>query len=239
MRLDVFTCVKRLIHICVISHIYTSQFKHVNASCRTYKSVIVTNMNMCDMTHSYVWHDSSIRVTWCIHVCKLNHVYVWYDSFICVTWLIYMCDMTHLYVWLDSCISSALVNKLCTCKAGVDRYTHTGMITNIICDMTHPHGDMTHHVCDMTHSHVWHNTLTMNLCDMTAKPVSMRFAMICVRTHRYHCESLFAKEALLQKRTIIFKEPTKCNSLARIVCACEWWDTPNMWHIHMCPTPKP
>ena len=44
-------------------------------------------IHMCDMTHSYVWHDSFICVSWLIHV--------WHDSFICVTWLIHMCDMTH------------------------------------------------------------------------------------------------------------------------------------------------
>ena len=78
------------------------------------------------MTHSYVWHDSFICVTWLIHMCDMTHSYVWHDSFmthsyvwhdsfICVTWLIHMCDMTHSwlirmcdikmtysYVWHDS-----------------------------------------------------------------------------------------------------------------------------------------
>jgi len=37
----------------------------------------------------------------CAHVCDMTHSYVWHDSFICVTWLIHMCDMTHSYVWRD------------------------------------------------------------------------------------------------------------------------------------------
>jgi len=41
-------------------------------------------------------------VTWLIHMCDMTHSYVWHDSFICVTWLIHMCDMTHSYVWHDS-----------------------------------------------------------------------------------------------------------------------------------------
>jgi len=45
--------------------------------------------NMCDMTHSYVWHDSFICVTWLIHMCDMTHSYVWHDSFICVTWLMW------------------------------------------------------------------------------------------------------------------------------------------------------
>jgi len=30
-----------------------------------------------------------------IHMCDMTHSSVWHDSFICVTWLIYMGDMTH------------------------------------------------------------------------------------------------------------------------------------------------
>ena len=32
----------------------------------------------------------------------MTHSYVWHDSFICVTWLIHMCDMTHSYVCHES-----------------------------------------------------------------------------------------------------------------------------------------
>ena len=38
-------------------------------------------------------------VTWIIHVCDLTHSFVWHDLFICVTWLIHVYDMTHSYVW--------------------------------------------------------------------------------------------------------------------------------------------
>ena len=43
---------------------------------------------MCNMTHSCVWHDSVICVTWLSHICDMTHTYVWHDSFICVTWLV-------------------------------------------------------------------------------------------------------------------------------------------------------
>jgi len=83
--------------------------------------------DMCDVTHSYVWHDaficvtwlpvqtSLICVTWLIHTCDMTHPYACLDSFIaldcllhfvhtplmCVLWLIQMCDMTHSCVpWL-------------------------------------------------------------------------------------------------------------------------------------------
>jgi len=76
-----------------------------------------------DTTHSYVWHDSFIRVTWLIHMCDMTHSYVWHDSrwcevrdswvlltcsyaqfdpFIRVTRLIHIWDVTHSYVWNDS-----------------------------------------------------------------------------------------------------------------------------------------
>jgi len=75
-------------------------------------------IHMCDMTHSYVWHDSSICVTWLIHMCDMTHPYMWHESFIrvtcsyvwrdsCanVTWIIHVCDMTHAvthpYGWHD------------------------------------------------------------------------------------------------------------------------------------------
>ena len=65
------------------------------------------------MTHSYVWHDSFICVTWLIHMCDMTHSYVWHDSFICVTWLIHMYDMTHSYAWRDSFICVTWLIQMC------------------------------------------------------------------------------------------------------------------------------
>jgi len=55
-------------------------------------------MHMCDMTHSYVWHDSCICVTWLIHMYDMTHAYV----FMCETRLVHTCDMTRSHVWHDS-----------------------------------------------------------------------------------------------------------------------------------------
>jgi len=95
---------------------------------------------MCDMTHSYVWHDSIhscawhaslLCVIWLTHMCNMTHSYawrdsffMWHDSFLHVTWLIRMSDMTHAYEWHDSFLR----------------------VTCLIL------------TCNMTHSYVWHDS---------------------------------------------------------------------------------
>ena len=95
-------------------------------SCHTYerpaamtRPLANSPMSILDMTHSYVWHDSFICVTWFVYnvfirlvlvdsfihwviwqciillMWHMTYAYVWHDSFLCVTWIIYMCDMTH------------------------------------------------------------------------------------------------------------------------------------------------
>jgi len=74
--------------------------------------------HICDMPHSYVWHDSCkcviwlvdmswyvrhdsstcepgllISVPWRIRICNMTHAHAWHDSLICVTGIIHMCDM--------------------------------------------------------------------------------------------------------------------------------------------------
>jgi len=54
-------------------------------------------INMCDVTPSYVWHDSVLRfpaVYGRLIRCAMTHSYAWRDSFKCVTWPIHMCGMT-------------------------------------------------------------------------------------------------------------------------------------------------
>ena len=41
---------------------------------------------MCDVTHSYVWYDASICVTWLICLCAITHSYIWRDSWLDDIW---------------------------------------------------------------------------------------------------------------------------------------------------------
>jgi len=86
----------------------------------------------CMITHSYLWCDSFIRMTWLsnmgvahggkarfafihdIYTCDMTHLYMWHDSSIWVwravvrlvspSCMMYMCAMTHSYVCHDSSI---------------------------------------------------------------------------------------------------------------------------------------
>ena len=68
----------------VMSHIWTSHVTHER----------VTWLIHLFLCWCWVLHLSHTR--WLICMCDMTHSYVWHDSFICVTWLIHMCDMTHL-----------------------------------------------------------------------------------------------------------------------------------------------
>ena len=100
----------------VMSHIWMSHVTYMNVMWRcdmTHSYVwhdsficVIRLIHMCDMTNSRVWHDQYICVTWLIHIFDMPHSHTWHDPFICMTWLIRMCDMTvwHLYEWRDSFI---------------------------------------------------------------------------------------------------------------------------------------
>jgi len=103
---------------------------------------------MCDLTHSCVWHDSFICVTWLICTCDMTHSYVWYDSFICVTGLIHTCDMTHSYVWHNSFICVTWLAHMCDMTSPyVCHYLFIRMTWLIL-------------ICDMTHFDIWHDSFS-------------------------------------------------------------------------------
>jgi len=136
------------------------------------------------------------RVTWLIRTCEISHSCVWRDSFMCVTWLIHgqnecicllcavglcMCDMTRSCVWYDFSYVVTWLNV----RGGHDWLMYVTWLIDV-CDMGLWQGRglqilcaaglcVWHdsfmcvawliHVCGMTHSLV--KTWLMQKCDMT------------------------------------------------------------------------
>ena len=48
---------------------------------RTKGASVTWLVDMCDMTHSHMWHDSSMCVTWLIHTVDMTHTHVWHKRF--------------------------------------------------------------------------------------------------------------------------------------------------------------
>ena len=60
----------------VSPYTWMSHVTHMNESCHTYEWVTPhtwTGVHVCDMTHSCVWSESFIYVTWRIHMCDMTH----------------------------------------------------------------------------------------------------------------------------------------------------------------------
>jgi len=147
-------------------------------------------------THSYVLHDSFIRVAWLIHTCIMTSSYMSHDSSIHVTWLIHTCHMTQSFMscvvftcqffffWSWVIVSSHNVLRIYTCHMTHSFVSHDSSIrvTWLIhsCPMTLLH--VLHdsfirvpwlfYTCCMTHSFVSHDssirvTWLIHSCHMT------------------------------------------------------------------------
>jgi len=135
-----------LIHVCMCVCVGDASITISLYSCVTWLS------HMCDVSHSFVWHDSFMCVCVCVSVMHRSPsrcIHVWRDSVICVTWLIHLCDVTH------SCV------YVCVCRWCIDHH-----LVVLMFDVTHLcvwHDSVMcvtwlSHVCDMTQSCVWHDS---------------------------------------------------------------------------------
>jgi len=83
--------------------------RRAGAASRTQSSIWISPIYTCNMTHSYLCHDSFIFlcVTWIIQICDMIHSYmtnsIGTQSSIRIS-PIYLCDTTHSYVLHDSFI---------------------------------------------------------------------------------------------------------------------------------------
>jgi len=86
---------------------------HMNESCRADISLSCHTwlINMCDMTHSYAWHDSLICVPWVIqtylfwcHIWISHVTYEWVMS--CCISLLMSCTWLSCHTWLCVCVTT-------------------------------------------------------------------------------------------------------------------------------------
>jgi len=122
-------------------------------------------------------------VTWHIHVCDMTYSYVCHDTFCCVTWLIRTCDVTHSYVWHDYLLEPLAGFRLIVCfiliwtctRAHMNGSYHTCTNMNGSC-----HAYTTNESC---HTHdVWHYHFFERLASCRLI-VCLRLMSICTRTH--------------------------------------------------------
>ena len=148
---------------------------------------------MCGMTHSCAWQDSFM----CLHMCDTTHLYVCHVSSMCVAWLIYVCDVTHSCVWRDlfMCVTwlreitlekrakvKCAQNKDCV-RSWMSHVTHfitklyvthwrdsfmTSRSTLYVCHVSSMCVAWLVYVCDVTHSCVWRDSF------MTSRSLGVR-----------------------------------------------------------------
>jgi len=123
--------------------------------------------------HWHLRHDSSpsvtrlLDMTWCIHMCDVNHSYVWHDSFMCVTW--WRIGSTVPFV------EPIRHHVICNETRDLCNETHVQWDTwldSVIWDLTPSYvwGDL--FVCDMTPLYVWRDSFLcvmwlIHMCNMT------------------------------------------------------------------------
>ena len=169
-----FICVTWLIHVCDIvvqahqSRVYAVWTLGTHHSSMCVASICVTWLvHTWGMTHSYVCHDSFIRVPWLIHT---MWTLVIHGSFIHKAWLIHVCDMTHSYVWQPF----VLIRRAPT----IHDSPETWLI--LLCDLTRSyvwhdpsiHVTWPNHTFDLTHPYMWQHSFMylpwlIHVCAMT------------------------------------------------------------------------
>ena len=102
-------------------------------------------IDICDMTHSHLWHDSLTCVTWLTHMCNTTHLFELYDSTIHVTYLIHRCAMTPSYVRHHSLM-----------RGWQRKASSFSLIDNL---MSFEYVSWPIHKCCRTHEHIWNDSI--------------------------------------------------------------------------------
>jgi len=101
------------------------------------------------MTHAYLWLDSSLSVTWLIHMCNVTNYKRDLTRSYVETWLIHMRDSTHSCVWHDAGATQIpwLLHQ-CDLTYSAEWHDSFILLTWRV------------HMCDMTHLYMWHHAFT-------------------------------------------------------------------------------
>jgi len=124
---------------------------------------------MCDLTHSYVWHDSFICVTWLIHMghhsCRTWLIHTWHDSFIWDTTHVghdsSIRDLSYSYVshYLLQSTVAALERVMSSARSATQLQHHCNSVgLHVPLQSAVAAGAAEGRLCGMTRSCVWHDS---------------------------------------------------------------------------------
>jgi len=146
------------IHTHICTQIYTNTYTYTYTYTYTASALRAPHVYTPDMTHSYVWHDIFIHVTWLIH----THIHT-YKIHTHIHRLIHTCvptlerQMSHV-TWHESW------NMCHTCHMshGTRRMIHVTSPPTLSHTHTQPLPTCGVecwfiHTCDITHSYMWHD----------------------------------------------------------------------------------
>jgi len=115
-------------------------------------------IHMCDMTHSYVWHDSFICVTW-TYESRLALDYVCGASFVRVRVhvRVHVCVPVLVPVPVPVPVSACACACVCACASRLLNMLHSG---NLLCCIHHMWKSHVSHVNASYHIHEWVSCVT-------------------------------------------------------------------------------
>jgi len=158
-------------------------------------------INMCDMTHSYVWRHSFSDLVIFMY---------WHDSFE------NMCDMTHSYMRHNSFICGTQLyvghsSFIIISHIWISWFSNIGMTHSIhMCDMTHSYMRHNSFICGTSFFNMWDTIGTHFGTQFIQHNISYGVATIgrLLKIIGLFCKRALQKRLYSAKETYDFKEPT-------------------------------
>jgi len=177
------------------------------------------------MTHSYVWHDSFICVSWLIHMCDMTRPYAWCDAFICNASFTCVADsficVTNIS-WDVLCVSFICVTQcmlqqnaagsslVYMCDVWHDSFMYVTQCTLqqrllVACMLLVRDSFM----CAVTHSSAWHDSLRyvmclIHMCDTMHVAAACCWFVTSLYVHDvWHDTSIYVTQCALQQRPLV------------------------------------